>query len=199
MNGIDRITERIRSEAKAESDAAIAEARREVAETLKEYEKEAAAHAEEVIRRGEFQAEEHQKRREAVAELEARKKVLEAKQEMLDVAFSRVPEAIVALPDERYIEYLSKLAAMHTRTGREQILLADDDINVYGAAVVSAANALLAAEGKPAELSLLKEDAGIYCGIILRDGNVEVNCSIETILHFVREELSGEVANVLFS
>jgi len=199
MSGVDKITMRIRSDAKEESEALLAEARREVEEMLKDYEKEAVKQAEETARRGELQADEHYKRRESVMELEARKKVLEAKQEMLDMAFSRVPDVITSLPDDMYIEFLSRLAARHTRTGMEQILLTKDDLGKYGVKVLLLANGLLAAEGKPAALSLADEAADINGGLILREGDVEVNCTIDTVLHFIREELSGEVADVLFS
>lgn len=198
MNGIYRITSRIRSEAEAESKAAIAEAWCEVDDMLKDYEQEAIRQAEETARRGIFQAEEHHNRREAAAELEARKKVLEAKQEMVDLAFSLVPKAIYDLPDEGYIEYLARLAVRHSHTGTEQIVLGEEDLGLYGMAVIDAANALLVSEGKPAGFSLADETADIYGGLILRDGDVDVNCSIETILHFIREDISGEVADILF-
>jgi len=199
MDGIDKITARIRSNAKAESDAVIAEAKLEVEEMLKVYEKEAVKQAEETARRGELKAAEHYNRREAIAELEARKKVLEAKQEMLDIAFNRVTKAITSLPVDMYIEFLSRLAARNSRTGIEQVLLTKDDREKYGAQVLLLANGLLAAEEKHAGMSLSDETADIDGGLILRDGDVEVNCTIGVILQLIREEISGEVANVLFS
>jgi len=198
MNGIDKITARIRDDAKTESEAALAEARREVEEILKDFDKEAASRAEETARRGALQADEQYKRRESIADLEARKKVLEAKQDMLDTAFARVPEAINSLPDEKYISFLSNLAALHSRSGTEQVLLSADDVDKYGGAVIAAANKALKAQGKPASLTLSGESADIDGGLILREGDIEVNCAIGTILQFIREEISGEVANVLF-
>ena len=198
MDGIDRITARIRNDAEVESAEAIARAESEVKEMLNGYDQEAVRRAEEVTRRSALQADLHHKRREAVAELEARKEVLAAKQEMLDIVFARVPRAIYKLPDRGYIDYLAKLAVQHSRTGKEQILLSKRDLDEHGAAVLPAINALLAAEGKKTGMTLSDETVEIAGGLILRDGDIEVNCAIETLLHFIREELSGEVAEILF-
>ena len=47
-------------------------------------------------------------------------------------------------------------------------------------------------------LSLGEETREISGGLILRQGNVEVNCAFETQLRFLREELTAQVAHILF-
>ena len=199
MDGIDRITDRIKSDAETESSAALASAKREAKETVKHFEEEAARQVKEMVSHGAAEANERLKRLEGIAELEVGRNFLTVKQNMIDAAFDRVAEAIAAYPRDEYIEFLARLAVRHVRAGTEQVLLSESDRGEYGEEVISAANRLLAAAGKSAALSLANEAAQIGGGLILRDGNVEVNCAIETILHFMRDRISGEVAEILFS
>lgn len=62
-------------------------------------------------------------------------------------------------------------------------------------AVVTGANALL--QGT-AMLTLSQETREMAGGLILKDGNVEVNCAFETQLRVLREEMAAEVAGILF-
>jgi len=199
MDGIDRITARIKSDADNESAAVLAKAKREAEEMIKHYDEEIKKQVDETIRHGAAQADQWLRRLEGVAELEADKNLLATKQELINAAFNRAAEFIAAFPKEKYIEFLSKLAVQHSRTGMEQILLSKRDLsNGYGEKVLSDANAALAAAGKPADLSLGLA-VEIDGGLILKDGNVEVNCAIGTILRFMRDRISGEVAEILFN
>jgi V/A-type H+-transporting ATPase subunit E len=54
-------------------------------------------------------------------------------------------------------------------------------------------------KGRPAALTLSEQSRAIKGGLILSDGNIEINCSIETITALRKNELAGEVAKLLFS
>ena len=62
--------------------------------------------------------------------------------------------------------------------------------------VVTGASALL--QGT-AMLTLSKETREMAGGLILRDGQVEVNCAFETQLRVLREEMTAEIAAILFA
>ena len=64
------------------------------------------------------------------------------------------------------------------------------------AKVVTGANALL--QGT-AMLTLADETREMEGGLILRDGNVEVNCAFETQLRVLRETMAADVAAILFA
>lgn len=198
MDGIDRIIDRIKSDAETESATAIASAEREAEETVKRFEEDAAKQAEEMMRSGAAQAEERLQRLSGVAGLEAGKNLLAAKQEMIDAAFTRAGELIADYDKEEYIAFLSALAVRYSRTGFERVLLSENDRERCGEEVLQSANALLVSSGRPGALSLSGEAAKIGGGLILRDGELEINCSIEAILHFMRDRVSGEIAGILF-
>ena len=61
--------------------------------------------------------------------------------------------------------------------------------------VVTGASALL--QGT-AMLTLSGETREMAGGLILRDGQVEVNCAFETQLRVLREEMTAEIAAILF-
>ena len=67
-----------------------------------------------------------------------------------------------------------------------------------GADIVAAANALLQEQGKPGELTLSADTRPIRAGFVLQQGDVEVNCAVETLAELCRAELAGKVAAVLF-
>ena len=177
--------------------------------------------------RGESAAAEREKRLESMAEMESRKLVLAAKQEVLDEAFTMALEKLCTLPDEEYIELLAALAVKAARTGREKVIFSQKDRNRVGKAVVTRANDALARKVAPklpgdltdtragaildkvvtgasailagtGMLTLAEETRPIKGGIILSDGDVETNCTFETLVRLQRENISGEVAKVLF-
>jgi len=47
-------------------------------------------------------------------------------------------------------------------------------------------------------LTLSGETREMAGGLILRDGQVEVNCAFETQLRVLREEMTAEIAAILF-
>jgi len=199
MSGIENITTRIKRDAETETEAALAGARHEADEVIKNFEAEAEKQAGEMTRRGAAQADERFKRLEGVAELEAGKNLLAAKQEMLNIAFSHAAEVISKLPADKYIDFLSKLAAQYSLTGTEQLILSKGDLDKYGSKILSSANAALAAKGAAAALTLSDKPAEIDGGLILKEGDVETNCSLSTIMQLTRADISADVAEVLFN
>ena len=138
---------------------------------------------------------EREERLASVAQLEARKLELAAKQEMLQKAFDKALERLLTLPEEQYIVLLSELAVKAARTGREQVILSQKDRTRYGKQAVTAANEKLGDKG---HLTLSQESRPIKGGLILSDGDVEVNGTFETLVRLQRGALDREVAKVLF-
>ena len=67
-----------------------------------------------------------------------------------------------------------------------------------GQAVVDAANALLSQQGKPGRLSMSPTTRDLRAGFVLQQGDIEVNCAVETIAELCRSDLAAQVAEVLF-
>ena len=194
MDGIEKITGRIAADGAQEAQAILDEARRQADEITSRYEAQAQRETAELLSRGRRNADERVERLASVAQLDARKLELAAKQEMLSKAYDLALEQLLNLPEKEYVALLSDLAVKASSTGREAVIFSQKDRTRYGKAVVTQANERLG-DGR---LTLSEQTRPIRGGLILSDGDVEVNCTFETLVRLLRGELDREVAKVLF-
>lgn len=218
MNGIEKITGQIEADVQREIDDLTAQAQAQAAEILADYEARARAEAEATLKRGALAAAQREERLGDMARLEARKLTLGTKQEMVERAFQRALEKLTSLPDAEYVSLLANLAAAGSRSGHEAVIFSQKDRARFGKQVVTLANDILARKVAPklpeeltgskagasavlagtGMLTLAEESRPMAGGLILRDNNVETNCSFEVLIHLQRDALAAEVAKTLF-
>ena len=227
MDGMEKITARIREDA----DREIAQMNQETDRQIQALQEQAQAQAdrerEEILARGTRAAAERLERLKSAAQMERRKLELAAKQEVLGEAFDKALEKLCTLPEEEYIQLLTALVLQAVSTGREQIIFSPKDRARIGKAVVVAANEALVKQVAPelpdsltdskvgaflgkmvnsataqitgtGLLTLSEETRPIQGGFILVDGPVEVNCSFEAMFRLQREKLEKPAAELLF-
>lgn len=198
MNGIEKITARITDDTAAE----IARIQAESKATCDEIAKNSAASAQEdywkLLKQGTQNAEHRLERLNSVAELEAKKYVLGEKQSLISKTFERAVEMLLALPEDKYVALLAHLASEASANGSEVVILSAKDRPRVGKAVCDKANELLKAAGKKAALTLSTETRAICGGLVLSEGNIETNCSLDILVSMFRNELLPEVAKTLF-
>ena len=227
MDGIEKITARIR----ADADAELAQLREQTEAQILEIQTQSKTQADQertaILARGRRAAEERLERLKSAAQLERRKLELAAKQEVLAEAFDLALEKLCTMPEQEYVALLTKLALEASSTGREQLIFSPQDRSRVGKQVVVAANEALvkgvapelpeaiteskvgAFLGKVVNttaamvtgtglLTLSEETRPIKGGFIMVDGDIEVNCAFETLVRLQREKLEKEVAGVLF-
>ena len=228
MNGIEKITGQIDADIQKEIDDLTAQAQAQAAEIGAGYDRQAQEQTQAILERGKRDAALRRERLGSVAQLEARKLTLSAKQEMVGRAFDLALQKLVDLPEADYIALLARLAVEASRTGREQVIFSQKDRARYGKQVVTQANEILARRVAPklpedltasragamldrvvtgasavlsgtGMLTLAEETRPIQGGIILSDGDVETNCTFETLVRLQRESMAGEVAQILFA
>jgi len=227
MNGIEKITAKIRQDAEAE----IARLTAETDEKVAAIQAQAAAQAEkeraDILARGRKAADERLERLESAAQMEQRKLVLGAKQEVVGEAFEQAVAYLCSLSDDKLIPLLSALAVEASTTGKEALIFSVKDRARIGKQVVMAANEILARDVAPvlpdsltdskagavlgkvvtataariagtAQLTLSEKTRPMRGGFVMADDEVEINCTFETLVRLQREQLEREVANVLF-
>lgn len=230
MNGIEKITARIEADAKAEVAEILREAEEKAAAIREQYKAQAEAEAKAAGADGIEAAKRQAERLESAAHMEAKKRLLAAKQDCLNEAFDKAQEKLLALDEGEYAQLLAKMAVEASKTGKEEIILNARDRERVGPQVTAWANTLLAEAAAPeaagkaakvggkagavlsavvtganaliqgtAQLTLSRETREMAGGLMLRDGNVEVNCAFETLLRVLREEMTAEVAGILFA
>ena len=194
MNGIEKITQRIASDAQAEVDRILGDARDEAGHIAASYRAQADAEAAELAAKNEKAAAEREERLVSAAQMEARKVQLAAKQEMVEKAYIQALDKLCALPEEQYVAILADLLVKASSNGKEEAVFSPEDRERVGEAAVAKANEL---SGK--QLRLSEETQPIRGGFILKDKNVEVNCTFETLVRLQKAETAGAVAQKLFA
>ena len=227
MDGIEKITARIRADADAELSQLREQTEAQILEIQTQSKTQADQERTAILARGRRAAEERLERLKSAAQLERRKLELAAKQEVLAEAFDLALEKLCTMPEQEYVALLTKLALEASSTGREQLIFSPQDRSRVGKQVVVAANEALvkgvapelpeaiteskvgAFLGKVVNttaamvtgtglLTLSEETRPIKGGFIMVDGDIEVNCAFETLVRLQREKLEKEVAGVLF-
>ena len=225
MNGIERITQRIGADTQAEIDRILADANAQAQAISEKFRAQAQAEDRMLLARSEKAAAEREERLVSAAQMEARKTLLAAKQEMVELAYRRAMEKLRSLTKEQYTELLSAMLAEAATTGREEVIFSPEDRAGVGKAAVARANELLARASAPdlllgdgmladlvnkvaagvsalaqgtAMLTVSEETRPMDGGFILRDGRIEVNCTFGALIQTERERTAGAVAKLLF-
>ena len=198
MNGIEKVTARIQAEADAANAAALNTAQQQAEEILDDYRQAAGEEFARLMEEAEKTASSQKEQLISAARLEAGKQLLITKQEQLQLAFDKAAEKLRAMPGDSYAELLTRLVVSASRTGKESILLNAADREKYGEKVTADANRALKAKHRPAKLTLADDVRDIDGGAVLKEGNIEVNCSLASLIETKREELSVETARILF-
>ena len=99
MNGIEKITARIQQDASADLDAIRAQAEEQAAQIRSQYEAQAKAEAEKAAESCRQAAQQQLERLEGAAEMEAKTRLLTAKQACIDRAFERAREHLLSMPE----------------------------------------------------------------------------------------------------
>lgn len=194
MNGLEKINQRIRQDGSDEVAAIQAEAEGRVRSIRADYRAQIAQLEAEAAERRARTVAERLERLGGSADMERRQLLLAAKQGCIDEAFARAARALENLPRQDYVALLARLAA-ENGNGDEELVLSAADRDAVGPAVVAAANAL-----KPgAAFTLSSENRDLGGGLVLKRGLVEVNCTFDTRLRQLRQEMATDVAQILFA
>ncbi len=198
MKGIDKITSRILADAEADCAAVKKDSDERCAAIKAEAEKKAQDEYWRLVREGVKDTEQRVQRMDRTARLEAKKSILNMKQDAVSRAFELAKDKIAELPERDYVGFLARMAAEAAVTGQEEVILNARDASAVGAKAVKAANEALAAKGLPGTLTLSDTNRDMAGGLILKQGDIEVNCTVDTLLDLSRGELAARVAEVLF-
>ena len=148
--------------------------------------------------------------------------MLRAKTILMDQVYAGAEEYIRSLPEEKYvmvlshllgdavIERMKNLDALVEKYGEEEYsadlkvsyeaALSPSDAEKYGSTVISKAEQYIANKNLTVpKIKLAKEPAQIDCGVIVKYGDTETNCSVGSMIASVKENTDARVAEILFS
>ena len=192
MNGIEKITQRIDAQAQAEVDRILADARDQAEAIAEQAKAQAEAEGAELAARNGQAAADREERLVGAAQMEAKKVILAAKQELVERAYVLALEKLCAMPDEQYTKTLAALLEQAAPDGKGSVIFAPDVKERIGAATVAMANEKLGGS-----LTVAEETRPMQGGFILSRGNVEVNCTFDTLVRLQKAETAGAVLKKL--
>ncbi len=221
VNGLNKITERILGDARAEAERILSEAREDCARIAADYASRADGVREKLTAQAEEKAEDMIARAKAAAAMQERNLLLQQRSDLIDGVFAGAQEWVLSLDGEKYTELLAGLlsAALmelvnteaHNRAvyGDEEepvqadyeVCLGKKDRSRCGEAVVAAVRKKLAGklpEDVLSRLVLSEETLAADGGAVLRWGDISCNCTFGLLFSQLRRELEGEVGRALF-
>lgn len=223
MNGLDKIIDRIISEAEESAKLIKEQSEAEISvieEESKHISEKTISSIEERTRKEEAQI---SARAESSAAMARRNALLDAKSKVLDETYEVALNFFLELPDSDYVSLLVKILAgtLASRIGDlEQmraygeeyitdydnldfeIVLNSADNKKFGDKILSQFRDEYASSFDKNIISRVKisdTTADIPGGLILCHGDVEANCSIDLLIDYIRPELDAKVYNILFA
>lgn len=218
MNGVSNITDKILQEARSWSDAHLKEAKAEAEKVSAQYTTDAAAQTKEILAGADQKAAAAMERAKSQAEMDRRKSVLAMKQKAVGDTFGAALQSLADMPEEDRALLMVRMVIQY-QTQDAELIFNGKDQKTVGPAVVETVNAIYTRNQLKETFSgtflekvkklvfdtpakhkvVLSEQVGSFSGgFILKEGDIENNCTFEVLLNAVRDELEGEVSSILF-
>lgn len=139
-----------------------------------------------------YEENEVRKRKAIVADLEVRKLILGARRELIDLTFSKALDVLSSMPKKKYVAFMTKLLESPEVSGDEEVFLCRgeklldgewlDEVNVR----------------RKSNLILSQERIPGTGGFVLRKGRIDINCTWDVLLGWIKKDLEAEVVERLF-
>ena len=203
--GADKIISNIKADAQAKSDEIISKATTESEKILADGEVQAQNEKQAILDAAEKQAEMKYQQIISEAKVNARRKELEAREELIEKAFRIASEKVEKQASENSAEYVESLKAMIKDasiqvggTQLEILVRADDVENVES--MIDEVSEYVEKETGNKTTFIIGEPIDIIGGAVVKtvDGEVEVKNTIEARMLRYRKYLRSEVAKKLF-
>lgn len=204
-SGADKIVSSIISEAQSKADVIIREAEREAALIVEEGQKEAALEKENILENAKKQSAMKYQQLISEAKMNSRRAELEAREEIIESAFKRAEEelkTIASTDDEKYKESLKKIieeASIEIGGGDLILSLKEDDVAKIKGAIPAIEKEIEKNTGTKTTLEIGENISTIGGAVVkTKNGEIEVNNTIEARMQRFKKVLRSEVAKVLF-
>ncbi len=192
MQGFEKIKAQIELDAQAEKERIISKAKAEAEELSRGYAQKAKAAEAEAMQKGAAEVTAAVARSEHTSEGSVKLAMLSKKRDLIERAFVNAEKKIAQLqPDDMLLVLLGLGKGLNETSGEVVMNAADRD-------KLGSELAKQLGKNTGGSFKLAKDTANISGGFILRNGDIEVNCSFDRLFDRARSELSGELAGILF-
>ena len=221
MTGLEKITDKIIEEARVDAAATLKEADKQCMQTAEKYVQKAKSIKKDINEKAQKQAEYIISHAKSTASMAKRNILLDAKAQLVDMAFASALEEFTSMSDDKYQTFLIMLLTYALKNqietenasiildGEENICIVDKyeiilnkkDADKHGEALIDGVRRGLVGKTESSvfdKLFVSDTHANIAGGLILRYGDVETNCSLEMLFAQKKDKLEVEVYKILF-
>jgi len=191
MHG-SKITEKILKEAEEQAKEIIKQAEAEAKAILEDAEKEKKFIIESAKKEAEEVAKKEKEKKIGLEVIELRKKVLQAKREIMDSVFVKVEKKLQEESKGDFLKHIASFIKALKLKGKFEVIPGDREKRVDEGFVKELAKAT------GLELTLSNERARGYHGFTLKQGKIEINLAPEVIIPDLKDELEDQIKGLLF-
>ena len=203
--GTDKIVSSIMSDAQIKAESILAEAEKEKEAIISEGNEKAAAEKEKILENADKQAKMRYQQIISEAKMNSRRMELEAREEVIEEAFSKAEEKLKEIASSDAAEYKASLEKVITEAGTEigggdmLVLVKESDVSKLKGSLPSIEKSISDKTGTPTKLEM-GENINTIGGAIIRtkNGEIEVNNTIEARMLRFKKSLRSKVAGILF-
>ena len=204
-NGTEKIVSSILSDAKFKADSILEEAENESKSILEEGEKVALMEKEKILEDGKKQSAMRYQQIISEAKMKSRRMELDSREEVIEESFKKAEEKLVEIASSESAEYKESIkniiteAALEIGGGDLILLLKQEDEAKIIDSISEIENDVKAKTGKETNLEMGNNINTIGGTIIkTKNGDIEVNNTIEARMLRFKKSLRSEVARILF-
>lgn len=204
-DGANKIVSSIMSEAQSKADAIIQEAEKEAALILEEGEKDAVLEKEKILENAEKQSKMKYQQLISEAKMNSRRAELEAREELIEKAFENAEaelNKIASTSSEEYVNSLKKIieeASIEIGGGDLILSLKEEDVAKIKDSIPTIEKEVEAKSGNKTKMEIGTNIRTIGGAVVkTKNGDIEINNTIEARMLRFKKSLRSEVAGILF-
>lgn len=196
MTGLEKITDRILAEARAQADEIREKAEEEAGAVLRETEERLSRLREEAKEREALVKKELETRARSSASLKKRQLILAAKQDMIREQIEKAHQTLLAMEPEEYFSLIEQMVRRFALPKEGEICFSQRDLKRLPDRFEKRLEQAAAERG--GSLKIGREPASLDGGFLLDYDGIEENCSFQALLAAKRDECSDQIQKLLF-
>lgn len=197
MTGLDKIIDRIISEASETAAGRRAEAEKQAESIINQARSDAENIQTSAKNKAQSETADLRARAASSADMYRKTKILEAKQNIIADVLDKAYETVVNMETGDYFDMLLGLLDAHVLPRDGKMYLSGADYARMPSDFAQRAGAIAESKGGSIEISV--DDGNIENGFILVYGGIEENCTIGAVFEAKRDRLSDKAQKILFS
>ena len=196
MSNLNNLTSKILQDAEAKKAVILSDAENEINKILSKKQQEASSVEKTMLEKAEIEAASRKERIISGAQLHARNEKLEAKQKVISEVFETSVKELSNCSGDDLKGFVKEVILNTEIEGEQNLILNAEGKKVIDDAFVAEINKAL---DKKAVIKIDENTRDFRGGFILEKDGIEINNTFEALVSSIKDDLSLEVARVLFS